>query len=328
MSNGSHEPFESELPAVPAAPSAERIELGGGPNAQVQPPGLPALQEQGGRAPLGGVRWRLPLVLFVATCVSTFLVGGWVYCVALMTILVCHEAGHFLQARRYGVPASLPYFLPMPLTPIGTLGAVIAMDARVKDRRALFDIGITGPLAGLVPTLACCVLGLQAPFSKVSSTAEMLHAAESGVFELGEPLLFTLLAQWNFGTIPDGHTVVIGPLATAGWVGLLITAVNLFPIGQLDGGHVLYALLRRRAHRVAQVILMGAVVGVVVGVWIFKQRGMAGWTVMLVLLALMGPRHPPTANDTVPLGPTRIVLGWVTLAFLILGFTPNPFPGL
>lgn len=327
MSDASQERFECEFPWVPVDPSAGRVESANGPTAEVQPPPLPGPLEEAGRIPPRRLRWRVPLILFLATCGSTFLVGGWVYCVALMTILVCHEAGHFLQARRYGVPASLPYFLPMPLTPIGTLGAVIAMDARVKDRRALFDIGITGPLAGLIPTLACCVLGLQAPFSKVSPLIQFLDAAEGGVFELGEPLLFTLLARWNFGVIPQGHTVVIGPLATAGWVGLLITAVNLFPIGQLDGGHVLYALLRRRAHRVAQVILLAAVAGVVAGVWIFKQRGMAGWTVMLVLLALMGPRHPPTANDFVPLGPVRIVLGWATLAFLIVGFTPNPFPG-
>lgn len=326
MSDANKERFEDakwlewELSADPVPP--------GVPSNVPVPPPLPAPASEPPRTPLARLRWGVPLLLFLATCASTFAVGGPVYCAALMTILVCHEAGHFFQARRYRVPASLPYFLPMPLTPIGTLGAVIAMDARVKDRRALFDIGITGPLAGLVPTIACCVIGLQPPFSRVIPFSPELHTPESGAFELGEPLLFTFLARWNFGPIPDGYTVVIGPLATAGWVGLLITAVNLFPIGQLDGGHVLYALLPRRAHRVAQAILLAAVVGVVAGVWVFKQRGMIGWTVMLVLLALMGPRHPPTANDAVALGPVRIVLGWATLAFLIIGFTPNPFPGV
>ena len=326
MSDPSKERFDDDVQWVELGPPADPVAPPAVPGAPVEPPPLPTSSVEQRRVRL---RWQLPLLLFVATCVSTFSVGGPVYCAALMTILVCHEAGHFLQAWRYGVPASLPYFLPMPFTPIGTLGAVIAMDARVKDRRALFDIGITGPLAGLIPTIACCVIGLQAPFSRVIPfPPEALRSAEARAFELGEPLLFTLLAQWNFGVIPEGYTVMIGPLATAGWVGLLITAVNLFPIGQLDGGHVLYALLRRRAHRVAQLILIGAVAGVVVGVWVFKQRGMIGWTVMLVLLALMGPRHPPTANDAVTLGPLRIILGWATLGFLIIGFTPNPFPGL
>ncbi len=328
MSEASENRFEHEMPGVVVGPSAEGLQPVGPPGLQVEPPPLPSPPAELRRLPLARLRWRLPLVLFLATCASTYWVGGWVYSAALMTILVCHEAGHFLQARRYGVPASLPFFLPMPLTPIGTLGAVIAMDARVKDRRALFDIGITVPLAGLIPTLACCVIGLQPPFSRVIAMPQIPGFPGDGMFELGEPLLFTLLAQWHFGPLPEGYTVVIGSLATAGWVGLLITAVNLFPIGQLDGGHVLYALLRRRAHHVAWVILVGAVLAVVAGVWIFNQRGMVGWTVMLVLLALMGPRHPPTANDSVPLGPVRIVLGWATLAFLIVGFTPNPFPGL
>jgi membrane-associated protease RseP (regulator of RpoE activity) len=260
--------------------------------------------------------------------VSTFLVGGPVYCAALMTILGCHELGHFVQARRYGVPASLPFFLPMPLPPIGTMGAVIAMDARVKDRKALFDIGISGPLAGLVPTLACCVVGLQYPFSKIGPAIDTLPVAQRFGHQLGEPLLFTFLGRLTFGPLPEGHDIFIGPLAMAGWVGLLITAINLFPIGQLDGGHVLYALLRDRAHAVATTMLAAAIAGVVFAVWWLEKRSMAGWTVMLVLLTLMGPRHPPTANDDVPLGAGRVVLGWATLAFLIVGFTPNPFPGL
>ena len=231
------------------------------------------------------------------------------YGVAIMTILTCHEAGHFIQTRRYGVPASFPFFLPIPLPPIGTMGAVIAMDSRISDRRALFDIGITGPLAGLVPTLICCVVGLQ-----LSVVAPQI----TGPMELGEPLLFKGLGWLTFGPIPESSTIYLHPIAMAGWVGLLITALNLMPIGQLDGGHILYGLLRSRAHAVATMLLFSAMAAVLVfGLW--------GWTLMMCLLMLMGPKHPPTANDNAPLGRFRIALGWLTLAFVPLGFTPVPF---
>ena len=248
--------------------------------------------------------------LFVATCASTYWVGGWLYALCLMTILLCHEAGHYIQARRHGVRASLPFFIPMPVQPIGTMGAVILMDPRTGDRKALFDIGITGPLAGLIPTLIFCVVGLShsAPdFPQLSNQ------------ELGEPPIFTLLSRLLIGPVPEGKEILVGPVAMAGWVGLLITSLNLFPIGQLDGGHILYGLLRRRARPVATAILLAAIAAVV-------YFGMYWWLVMLFLLVLMGPAHPPTTDDRVPLGPFRTVLGWLTLAFLPLGFTPNPFP--
>lgn len=257
-----------------------------------------------------------PLLLFIATCLSTFYVGGWVYALAVMTILICHEAGHFLQARRYGVYTSFPHFIPMPIPPLGTMGAVIAMGGRIRDRRALFDIGITGPLAGLVPTLICCVVGLQ--FSHVGT----YDPSGSAGYEFGEPLVFRLLGWMTFGPLAENETIYVHPIAFAGWVGLLITALNLFPIGQLDGGHILYGLLRRKAHVVAKVVLIGAIVAVVVaGRW---YPTLWGWSLMLFLLILMGPKHPPTANDRVPLGTLRYVLGWLTLAFLPFGFTPFP----
>ena len=155
-----------------------------------------------------------------------------------MTILLCHEMGHFLQAQRYGVYASLPFFIPVPVQPFGTMGAVIVMEPRVGHRRALFDIGITGPLAGLVPTLVFLVIGLQ------HSTFAM-----PGKESYGDPLLVRFLANWILGPTPAGLAIVVDPMAFAGWVGLFITSLNLIPIGQLDGGHVLYALLRRRRTR-------------------------------------------------------------------------------
>ncbi|MGD0384056.1 MAG: site-2 protease family protein, partial [Thermoguttaceae bacterium] len=206
----------------------------------------------------------LPLVLFVATCLSTLLVGilnaepqdtwqlmifhGLQYAVPLMTILIFHEMGHFIQAWRHGVYASFPYFIPVPIQPIGTMGAVIAMQARMGHRRALFDIGITGPLAGLVPTIICCVLGIY--WSK-----SVLAIPKPGQESFGTPLLFEILSSLMGKQVPPGYAMIIPPIGFAGWVGLLITSINLFPIGQLDGGHVLYALLGKKANVVARILL-------------------------------------------------------------------------
>lgn len=253
----------------------------------------------------------LPIILFVATCASTSLLGGLAFSFALMFILTAHELGHYLQTRRYGVPASLPYFIPMPLSPIGTMGAVIVMQPGIGDRRTLFDIAITGPLAGLVPALAFSIVGLQ--------WSQLIPIPEgASTVTLGEPLLFRLLGYLTFGPLPEGQDVLLHPVAFAGWVGIFVTALNLIPIGQLDGGHVLYALLLRRSHVVAKAALLAAVIGVVIwGYW--------GWTLIILLLLVTGPAHPPTANDNVSLGGLRTVMGWAALCFMPLGFTPMPF---
>jgi membrane-associated protease RseP (regulator of RpoE activity) len=177
-------------------------------------------------------------------------------------------------------------------------------------RRALFDIGITGPLAGLVPTLICLVVGIHWSHKIIKITD----------FQFGDPLLFKWIEMWLGKTIPPGYDLVVHPLAFAGWVGLLITSLNLIPIGQLDGGHILYALLRKKAHLVATGLLYAAMIAV-----LFNLREYLGWWLMLLLLIYMGPRHPPTADDDEPLGLFRHVLGWLTLAFVVIGFTPQPF---
>ena len=276
--------------------------------------GAPEVVEPAGPAPVptqSRPRVILPLLLFVATCISTLAVGGVAFSFAVMTILLCHEFGHFLQAVRYHVPASLPYFIPMPGSPIGTMGAVIVMQPGMGNRRSLFDIGLTGPLAGLVPALLFSFVGLH--WSQVVPTNG--HAFG---LTLGEPLIFKLMAYLVVGPLPTGTDIALHPVAYAGWVGIFITALNLFPIGQLDGGHVLYALLLRRAHGIAQGVLLAAMVAVIVfGYW--------GWSLMILLLMIMGPIHPPTANDYVPLGTGRTILGWASLLFVPLGFTPVPF---
>ncbi|MGW8256689.1 MAG: site-2 protease family protein [Thermoguttaceae bacterium] len=306
-------------PNEPEVFPAEKIEI------------IPASQWQGvwrQPAPIKRKRrLRLPLMLFIATCLSTLLAGmqsdvdsqhlaqaliqALKYAVPLMTILVCHEMGHFLQARRYGVDCSFPYFIPMPFSPIGTMGAVIAMQARMGHRRALFDIGVTGPLAGLFPTLICCVVGIY--ISTVEPIQNHIHD-----MHIGSPLLFNLILQWLGKSIPAGNVLKLHPLAFAGWVGLLITSLNLIPISQLDGGHVLYAMLREKANVIARMLLFGAFLAVLF-------FGLYAWFLMIVLLIIIGPSHPPTADDEEPLGWWRYVIGWLTLAFIPFGFIPIPF---
>ena len=257
---------------------------------------------------------RVPVLLFVLTCLSTALMGGPLYGVAVMIILLSHEFGHYLQARRYGVPASLPYFLPLPLlSPFGTLGAVIAMRPHTATGRGLYDIAISGPIAGLVPTLLFAVIGL-----RQSSFVPNEELPEGPAMLFGEPLLFEWLAGLVLGPAPPDHTLMLGALGFAAWVGIFITALNLLPVGQLDGGHILFALTPHRAHLVSQLIFGSAMIAVIVyQLW--------HWTLLLGLLLLLGLRHPPVSDHPpFDLGLWRQVLGWAMLLFVIIGLTPTP----
>jgi membrane-associated protease RseP (regulator of RpoE activity) len=256
-------------------------------------------------------RLKWPIFLFVATCVSTWLTGGPIYSAAIVTILLCHEFGHYIQARRYHVPASLPYFIPMPFSPLGTMGAVIGMSGRIPNRKALFDIGISGPLAGLGPALFVTWLGLE--WSNLAPN----EAVPRGSLLFNEPLIFDLLAYLKFGAIPDTMFINAHPLALAGWAGIFVTALNLIPIGQLDGGHILYAMLRQWSYPITTLLLYGSLAAMVL-------TGSYVWLLMVMLLLLSGPNHPPTHDDSQPLGRGRTILGWVTLAFIVVGFTPVP----
>jgi Zn-dependent protease len=253
---------------------------------------------------------RLPdLLRALAPDLPTMLKDGAIYFTGIMTILVAHEMGHYLQSRRYKVPATFPFFIPFPISPFGTMGAVIVQGAGVADRKSLFDIAISGPLAGLVFAIPITLIGLS------QAHVDLVHPGAGAQY--GDPLLLKWLARLYFGPIPEDHDVILNPWLFAGWVGIFITALNLIPIGQLDGGHILYTLIGRRAHRVAILLLALALTFMIV-------RGEFTYGVMVVLLFLSGPRHPPTANDSVPLGTGRIILGWLTLAFIIIGFTPVP----
>lgn len=242
------------------------------------------------------------------------LVPGLTYSICVMSILMAHEMGHYLQAVRYGVPATLPLFIPMPAGPIGTMGAVIFQQPGAGDRKAMFDIAISGPLAGLAVALPLIWWGLQ-------HTTIALIPPGSGGFT--NPLIVEWMAGWLGKPLHQGEDFAITPVLHAGWVGILVTSLNLIPIGQLDGGHLLYCLIGKRAHLVARALFMGAIAVIAFNVLRLRFE-YVGWSLMLFLLWKMGTEHPPTADDHVPLGPVRIVLGWLTLAFILIGFVPAP----
>ncbi len=285
-------------------------------------------------------RVMLPVTLFFLTCLSTFWVGatdwqplqgiamafdadavmglrrllivhwpqGLIYMVAVLAILFMHEMGHFIATIYYRIPASLPFFLPFPINPIGTLGAVIAMQGNLADRKQIFDIGIAGPLAGLVLCIPITIYGVM--------TLDLTVQPHGGLgFRL--PLLMQWIAIWN--EVPGyvtGQPVwlnQLNPWFTAGWVGLLITGLNMMPVGQLDGGHVTYTLFGKTAHLIARGTIVFAVAFMV-----YHQNYVL--VVMVILLLLIGTDHPPTRDDRVPLGGFRVGLGWLSLSIPVLCF--------
>ena len=270
----------------------------------------------------GPSRWRKPLVLYAATWATTTFVGlvfygggSWLgavlFSVPLMVILTAHELGHYWQTRRYNILSSPPFFIPFPLPPFGTLGALIRMNGRVPSARALFDVGVSGPLAGLAATLVFLAVGL------ANSTLVDAEPATGEALVFGEPLLFRWASLLFFDRSDPTQVLTMHPTAAAAWVGLFLTTLNLLPMGQLDGGHVLYALLRRRAVYFSTALFIAAAGAV----FLFERWN---WLAMLFLIALFGLEHPPTADDSTRLGPLRTAIGWGTLALVAIGFTPNP----
>ncbi len=285
-------------------------------------------------------RRLLPLVLFLATCFFTYAAGtyhwqptvfglqsgehgeywnfaqtwrqlgerwhdGLIYMSCVMAILLAHEMGHFLMTVRYRVPASYPIFLPLPIMLTGTMGAVIGMEGYRANRRQMFDIGLAGPLAGLVLTIPMVWIGI-----KMGDTV----TSQNNPFAFADPLLAKWIAHW-LGTNWSQNFGPHNPVYMAGWVGMFVTGLNMMPVSQLDGGHVIYALFLKGAHWIARAFLLTAMAFVVIS-------GQYSWTLMVVIVTLIGVDHPPTSDDTVPLGPTRIILGTLSLALPILCFTP------
>jgi membrane-associated protease RseP (regulator of RpoE activity) len=222
--------------------------------------------------------------------------------------------GHYLMSRRYGMEATLPFFIPFPLPPFGTLGAIIRMKSVIPSRRALFDVGVAGPLTSLCLSIPAIAVGLS--LSTVIPVAQI----QEGMERLADPPLFLLLQRVVMGEMTADYDVVVHPTAYAGWVGLFVTALNLLPVGQLDGGHVIYALFGKRSRRIFVITLC-----VMAYVTIFHNPG---WFLLLVLISLFGFRHPPPLDDETPLGRKRKFLAAVVFAAFFLSFTASPFPDL
>jgi len=272
-------------------------------------------------------RIRIHLLLFFLTLLTTILAGalqegvnplkdpeqlyrGIPFSFALMSILLAHELGHYLVSRKHGLNVTLPYFLPAPPI-IGTFGAFIKMRSPVRDRRMLMDVGAAGPLVGVAVAIPLLIIGLR--LSEVK-----LVQGEVGM-NLGSSLLLSLLSRLVVGPLPEGFDIVIHPVGFAGWIGLLVTSLNLLPVGQLDGGHVAYALLGETQNRIAKFVYAALIILGVVG-W-------QGWLVWAVLLWFMGIRHPMPTDWWVPLDTKRKLVGWIAVGIFILTFIPVPFSG-
>jgi membrane-associated protease RseP (regulator of RpoE activity) len=245
----------------------------------------------------------------------TVVFQGLAYSASVLGILGAHEMGHYLACRRYDVDATLPFFLPFPSL-AGTLGAVIKIRGAFPSRTALFDIAVAGPIAGFVVLVPLLFLGMRL------SNVLPVPAAMQG-FTLGEPLLFKLATWLRFGPVPDGYSVNIHPIVFAAWFGMLATAWNLLPFGQLDGGHLTYATLGESSRYFSIATVAGAIV------MCFVSYSWVMMTVMMVaMLFFLGPRHPRVLAEYEPLGRGRYALFVLAIVMFVLCFTPVPIDPL
>ncbi|MGD9634521.1 MAG: site-2 protease family protein [Pirellulales bacterium] len=330
-------PTEPSLPAAPAsAASAPPISTA----RPAAPPVHPHLTEA--HLHSRPKRRRLiPILLFVATCLSTFWVGaanwkpqqyaggdamwhqittnwpqGLTYMGCVVAILLTHEFGHFLQTVRHHIPASYPLCIPVPFSLIGTMGAVISMDGMRANRKQIFDIGVAGPLAGLAVAFPILYIGV--------TRLDLSVAPPPQDIQLYNPVIVRWMLEWLRPEWADRAAWVsvsqLNPYFMAGWVGMLITGLNMLPVSQLDGGHVIYALFGRDAYKIARAFTIVAIAYVVINL---EQAAI--WTPMLILVIIMGIHHPPTADDTVEMDDFRWLLGVASMAIPVLCF---PLEGL
>jgi membrane-associated protease RseP (regulator of RpoE activity) len=255
----------------------------------------------------------LHIILFLLTVASTYFVGGWSYSLSIISILLAHEMGHYFMSKKYGIPATLPYFIPFPLSPFGTFGAVIKMKGVIINKKALFDIGVAGPISGFVVAIPFIILGIKLSDIQVIS-------GNTSFIELGDPLLFKIVQGLMVDKIPSGHDLVLHPFAYAGWVGLFVTALNLLPVGQLDGGHIVYAVFGDKSRWV-----FFATIAVLAVISIFYNPG---WLTLLIILLIFGMRHPQPLDIETELDSKRKCIALIILIIFALSFTPAPFPSL
>jgi membrane-associated protease RseP (regulator of RpoE activity) len=260
---------------------------------------------------------RLNVILFLATLLTMYVTPlfyfGWSgaeslrFTLALMSILLFHEFGHYLAGRQRGILMSLPYFIPAPNF-VGTFGAIIHTRSPFTNRRDLILVGATGPIAGFVIAIVVLSLGLSNP--EIAPTGAEVNLV------VGNSLLINFLTWLMTDPVPEGYDIIISPIFFAGWVGLLVTMINLLPLGQLDGGHIAYGLLGAKQRNVSRLFI---IVMLALG-FLWK-----GWWLFGILVLLFGINHPPTLDDARPLSRTTLLLGLVALVIFIVCFIPVPF---
>ena len=297
-------------------------------------------EEENGRIAIVGVPqvfnppasdWRINLILFIATVLATLLTGavseatttqeiwhiwrGWPFSLSIMLILGAHELGHYFAARYHKVAVTLPYFIPLPIiSPMGTLGAVIRMKAPIKNKRALFDIGVAGPLAGLFFAIPILLIGL--------ATSQTGPPSTTGYLE-GNSIAYLLAKYAFFGQYLPNATadVYLNQVAWAGWVGLLVTALNLMPVGQLDGGHIVYSIIGTKAKKLFTPVLATLVALTLMSFFIDNTFT---WGLWIVLLFFFGRVHAEPLDDVTPLDARRRKLGIAVMIIFVLIFVPVP----
>lgn len=271
----------------------------------------------------------LHFFLFIITFFSTVLAGailagvdifqepgriykGLPFSLTLMSILLAHELSHYLASRKHNVKATLPYFIPAPpvISPIGTFGAFIKMKSPVTTRSALLDIGVSGPIAGFIISVVVSIVGLS--LSKVVPIQET-----KGAISLGDSLLFSTLSSLMLDYQPGSQDILLHPVAFAGWIGFFVTSLNLLPVGQLDGGHIAYALFGEK-HAYLSKVMIPVLFLLGLSLWI-------GWAIWAILLLILGLKHPPVFYRDVPLDGKRRFIGWLGFVIFFITFMPAPF---
>jgi membrane-associated protease RseP (regulator of RpoE activity) len=251
------------------------------------------------------------------------LFSGLPYAFAIMSILAAHEMGHYLYALKYRIYATLPYFIPffLPAFNFGTLGAFIKMRSPIPDKKALFDVGVAGPIAGFIVSIFFLFLGfsLLPDIEGVKDYVTQIHEWSEngeGALTLGSSVFFDIFRKIMGGEHLPMYEVYHFPFIFAGWIGLLVTALNLLPIGQLDGGHISYALLGKKAKYVAVAAFIA------LALLNFYSTNWLLWTILILLIIRL--KHPPTMNDSIELDPPRRTLAWLSYIVFITCFSPMP----
>lgn len=290
------------------------------------------------------------IILFILTVITTFISGyfingtvasGIYFSASLLIILGAHEMGHYLYARKHRVVVTPPYFIPAPpfISPIGTFGAVIQIKSRMNTRKELFDVGVAGPILGIIFAFPILLLGLY-----LSNVVNVENETITTAFVLGDSLIFMLFSNLVFGEIQQGFEIFLHPIAFAGWIGLLVTALNLIPSGQLDGGHIVYSVFPKKWHLIISKTVIAILIVFGFGTeqifFLLKEydifdvagtslsllefKGWLGWLLWALILTFLGTKHPPTFYDEIDIGTKRKVIAVLALLIFIVCFIPVP----